>query len=276
VSKSLPKHLRNKRDSDPALPREEWAMFKDCPEPEVHMCLAYEYARESKQIVKAVSAFGDHVRREPYADDVNGLAWCCGITWYLAGVLYAVRDAFPKSPWLSIPAGRRKSHTFASSTAHRAKRDWEKMQRSGGGVDVDNLKSPCIEDGKLVYRYSSHVDHVEDDGSPVTYFVHRVNWHKGDPLLVDEFREWLRHWRDVKPVERRGQTSPRDHLKALAAKRWLLLTAWNKAADITQEVLGKSLYVEQPAWIRAKRDAEDHLSQFTRTHVKHPAGRNIF
>lgn len=251
-------------------------MFKDCPEPEVDMCLAYECARECRQIVKAVSAFHGHVRREPYVDNVDGFSWCCGVTLYLSHVLYPVRDSFPDSPWLCIPAALRKSHTFASSTAHRAKRDWEVTQRSGGGVNVDNLKRPHIEDGQLGYKYSSHIDHVEEDGTPVTYFVHRVNWHKSDPLLVDEYREWLRKWRVVPPVERRGKTSPRDILKALGAMRWLRLTTADRAAYLTQTAFGSPLYAEQRAWTRAKHTAEGYLAQFARTHVKHPAGRNLF
>ena len=308
MNRSVPKGARNKRADGAELRPEEWAMFKDCPEREINLCLAYEYARVSPEIVKRVTKFDEQLRREPFAGNLAGFCYCCGITHYLSHILWPFRDAFPKSAWLDIPETRRKSASFADSVAHDDPRDWEQQAYLGYSAncaaDVDKLKVLKCPNNNLVEVYESHVDHLEGEAGaqieqqrrrgyrsraeqvereaapakpvPVTYFVHRVNWDKSDPVLVEEFKAWLHHWREGRPVERRGQTSPRDHLKALAAKRWLKLTAWDKAADITQKTLGKPLYAEQPAWIRAKRDAEDYLAQFTRTHVKHPAGRNIF
>ncbi len=266
---------------------------------------SYEYARASEEIVKRVSNFQEQVQREPHADNISGFSYCCGISLYLSCVLWPLRTFFPSYPWLKIPNRKRCSIGFANSIAHYDPLDWENQARAGRGADCAGDANQLIQlkhrNGELVEVYQSHEDHLEGESGalieqqrrkgyrssseqrdaeaalakpvPVTYFVHRVNWNKADPALVEEFAEWLRRWRDTPPLEKRGQPSPRERLKALAAKRWLDAAAWSDAERKALKADGNPLYSDQRAWIRAKRNAVDYLAQFTRMHAPSPAGR---
>ncbi len=247
-----------------ALPRQEWAMFEDCPEEQLVPCFYYEYARHVSEICEAVKRHREC--NDPSLDWVGGLAYQGGLSLYLACVLHPLRRYFPKTPWLDLPDNKRKSFADLTNTKQYLNRlDWESQVHKGYDSctgSVDNLKDWAFRDGKHIRTYLDHLSHREDD-QPVTYFVHRVNWDKSDNVLVAEYRDWLARHRGARPPkETRGKTSPRERLKALAALRLLKCFDWNQAAVETKTVLGTPLYVEQSEWIDAARSAQDFLNAF--------------
>lgn len=253
------------------LPREEWAMFNDCPEEQQPLSFFYEYARELTAIVEAVRRY--KLPSTPHYNDAEGFGWDCGIGSYLALVLYSELDCFPETPWLSLPDERRKSSiSLTNAKQHLTVSDWEAQNREGYGPctgSSDNLKLPKIRDGKVIEVYFSKVDHIENN-SPVDYFVHRVNWDKSDNVLVAEFREWLEAWRPLSPHETRGKTTPRDQLKVLGALRLLrhYHGDWNEAYIQTAKVLSKPLYTHQAHWIDARKKANQYLRAFEKAHIR--------
>lgn len=246
-----------------APPREEWAMFVDCPEEQLVPCFYYEHARHTPEICEGVKRYRQC--DDPCLDGVSGLAYQGGFSLYLACVLYPFRSYFPHTPWLDLPDNERKSFADLTNTKqHLNTFDWEAQIHAGYGSctgSVDKLKDKRFRSGKHIDLYLDHRCHNED-GSPVTYFVHRVNWKKSDNVLVAEFQEWLCSHRPRPPRETRGKTSPRERLKALGAMLWLKRFDWEQAAVETQKQLGKPLYGEQSEWIDAARSAEDFLKIF--------------
>lgn len=245
-------------------PREEWAMFKDCPKNELQDCLHYELAREVDWIRQAVGSYcrqGDDAFNTP-----DGFAWKCQISHLLGCVLFHVRDFFPKTPWIGIPADKRYWMSAAKDKKLKLHlEDAEFVERMGGPSQPEKLKRVHFgRDGKPYESYHGKVDHREN-GWPVTYFVWRVNWHKKDKVLVAEFQEWLKRWRAnyPPPRETKGQTSPRDTLKALGAMRWLARMAWDDAQVESQETLGKPLYSGKGAWDNACAKAKTAIANFS-------------
>jgi hypothetical protein len=99
--------------------------------------------------------------------------------------------------------------------------------------------------------------------------VFDVCWARSDSKLKEDFGKWLE---DKRPKDQPGfqaqggsqRTSPKDRLKALGALR--LKKAYKRdvgsARDCTSNVLGKPLYKDQAAWIKAANKAEEHLREF--------------
>ena len=106
-----------------------------------------------------------------------------------------------------------------------------------------------------------------------TFAVFRFDWCNSDQDFIDALKAWLDKNRDanVKIRDRRGGGSAsrqfRSQLNQLGA--WRLLNypmTWEQAANHTQEVrdIHEALYSEQPAWIRARNEADHFLGMYNR------------
>jgi hypothetical protein len=150
----------------------------------------------------------------------------------------SLMDQFPKAPWLSIPKQDRLA-ALAGITrvvAHAA-----------------GIRQSAILVGSK--KIDTHISTISLD----------LDWRKSDTMLKREFETKLLHLRGLKiPSENAGgrKGSPRDNLKALAARR-LLRHFGNDAERAIQHMdrqSGTSLYNDAGALRRAAKKADGLIS----------------
>jgi len=242
----------------PHLIDAEWN-FKDCPENELHFCLHYELAREIKlwreimlrrrggNLLKSTGKYEVGI----FAKGSSGIMPPYEFT--LRYPHLAPMDGvkkWPKIPWLALDAELRKQIVGKSREINPwalTCDPWPLMTKSGPQPNIT----------------------LTQDGREITYSVFKIDWGKSNAQLRREFEAWLQYWRaltQAKPIEKRGRTSPRDLLKKLGAYRLLKEMPWDKASDLTAEILskGEPLYSEQSAWLRAEREAKIAIKTFER------------
>ena len=173
---------------------------------------------------------------------------------------------FPSKHWLEIPAAER---TAISRQLRPERFQWghdafhmEKRPLLIMSVE-DCLRSPL----SLLDKAFVTIKAPEHSGD----FIFSWCWPRSERKLLEDFRKWLEDNRppDQPPLHKTAEstsrkTSHRDLLKALGALR--LLKAFEndvrEASYHAWEVLDKPLYKDQPAWIKARKRAEQEIAVF--------------
>lgn len=227
---------RKPRTPNPFVPPvEEW-YFGKCPEGEILECCLYEYARESE-------GFKEHFMaqyRETKAKD-RALTFVP-----LAGSAYGLSlncPEFPVVPWLKIDRPTRRMRIRRLYHAQEAFSTSPALRR---------------QDGTHVQQQPRFNPETGEEIALV-----EICW--GLPLskIVDDFTRWAAKTQKERRKkiaraalwpDRPGKTAAMM-LKALGALRLLKEMGWEEAARISEKFLGAPLYLNQSAWIRARKQA---------------------
>ena len=236
---------RRRYSESAAAKRRVSAWFKSNPEP----------TEETERAIwqqKMVSEVGDTVARTELEPEIRFL------------INFAEEGIFPKKHWLEIHPRLRRRHAVQED-------HWRV-----GDVDPANMEAKPL----LIYPLEWFLElrrrfpivgpsaKLPDHSGPQVF---DVCWHRSDSKLKEDFGKWLN---DKRPEDQPGfqaqggsqRTSAKDRLKALGALR--LKKAYKgdfaSALDYTSNVLGKPLYKDQAAWIKAATKAEEHLVVFQR------------
>lgn len=282
--------------TDSKIERYEWD-FDSCPADQLELCFEYERARSSAdqhEIKEAESwrsmfpgkTFDDYWKHvapsNDYTSDGHGTAPMSAVHFC---------PEFPTKPYLTI-SGLERNRRFALmqgqgiypvgaedeklSKEFRNKhggRDWSWVEQG-----FHDLRSYFWIDVSKSSGVTHHDEPYVIDGNAIkcprmTFGLFRFDWSCNDQVFIDALRAWLDKNRDrtVKIRDARGGGSESRRFRSLLNKlgAWRLLNfpmTWQKAASHTQleREDHKSLYSEQPAWIRARNEADRFLGMSNR------------
>jgi len=239
----------------------EWLMFRDCPESELTLCVQYEFAREHEQTKKWMKWLAEKLKAKPEFTPKDDLyaefpGQClsqyptCLIHTTTGCLLIACRDFFPHVPWLGIPSPTR-SGLAEKLWAANDRLTGEKTSTDGGDPELLIMELRALLQDETLQR-------------GFNYAV-AIDWTQSDTRLKERFALWLEGNRPSHPpiAERRGKTSSRDLLKALAAWRLTKVATVARAGRHTEDVLaGEPLYKEPSSWSRQAKLASDFMLEF--------------
>ena len=197
---------------------------------------------------------------------------------------------FPLTPYLTIPEAERdrrfaliKSAGIPPACAEDEELSNEFREKHGGEDRrwfEEGFSELCSEFDLSGDGVSHHGAEYQIEGNAIrcqwmkaTFAVFRFDWNVSDQAFIDALRAWLDKNRDrtVKIRDARGGGSESRQFRSLLNKlgAWRLLNfpmTWKEAATHTQAVREdhKSLYSEQPAWIRARNEADRFLGMSNR------------
>jgi hypothetical protein len=274
---------RTEPESHQPLVPEAWD-FRDVPGNEIEPCYLYEYSKESPLVLSKIT---DALERrlspwfksnpEPTKEterkiwqgkmlsEVGEIDARTELEQEIHFVVdFAEQGTFPEKHWLEIDPRLRRKHAVQED--HRRVGDVDPASMEAKPFVIYSLeyflelrrRFPWV--GLGAKRPDHSGPHVFD-----------VCWARGDSKLKGDLQQWLD---DNRPKDQPGfqksahggsrTTTPRDLLKALGALR--LMRAYEcdvvRARDHTWKVLGKTLYKEQAAWIKAANKAKKHLEEF--------------
>ena len=233
---------RRRYSESAAAKRRVSAWFKSNPEP----------TEETERAIwqqKMVSEVGDTVARTELEPEIRFL------------IDFAEKGIFPEKHWLEIDPPDRHKHAVQEGR-------WRV-----GDVDPASMEAKPL----LIYPLEYFLElrrlfpmvglsaKLPGHSGP---HVFDVCWARSKSKLKEDFGKWLEsHPESQLGFQAHGgsqRTSPKDRLKALGALR--LKKAYKgdfaSALDYTSNVLGKPLYKDQAAWIKAAKKAEEHLHEF--------------
>ena len=257
-----------KLHSKATLPREDWAMFKDCEPEQLAWCLDYERCRESKRVRDLVakwSATSEWKKLAATAKTPEAMFQAASI-FLLTGKgslkrakemrlevslhLFTFADYFPAAAFVSIPP------------ATRAGRIAPVNGITSGLPQVCEWTPKDLQDNLGEHLRLRHEYYPPN--YPQSFTVCRISWAYSNSAIVGAFKQWLEAMRDKHPEFAPQDTRDelRAQLKKLGALRLLRQMTWEQAADFTQTVLRQPLYSEQPAWSRAESEAKKELEGF--------------
>ncbi len=257
--------------SGPTLLVEDWN-FRACSNWQQPFCLEYECHREFEIVRRRVADYRQAIGKHNAWDWDSGRLCVEGLFAPLAFM-----PDFPEKPWLSIQEQQRKKWVLRFGGVWLPE-DEKKRTRM---IVTGELKRPTsfvrdvdiesLNDGG-VYQDSRQ---FWDDTGLRSLHVFCVDWSAPDTKLTDDFARWLQDHRPTgaKPLKGSGQTSEKDVLKMLGARRLLVAYGLEKADEVSRTVLGDSLYSDERAWRRAKAKAEAYLKKFPRFFVYFVADR---
>ena len=271
------------------IERFEWD-FDSCPADQLELCFEYERARNSpeQQEIKEAESW-----RRMWPGKTFDDYWKHVVAGNAHYALFPYPE-FPLTPYLAIPEPERcrrfaliKAFGLEPVCAEDGQLSKEFREKHGSedrswfeeAVHTLNREFDLSESYKGVshhgadYQIEGNAIKCADMGA--TFAVFRFQWGMcSDEAFIDALRAWLDKNR-AKPVNKdmdnRGGGSPtrkfRSKLNQLGA--WRLLNfpmTWEEAANHTQAVREdhKSLYSEQPAWIRARNEADRFLGMSNR------------
>jgi hypothetical protein len=282
--KTLGESLIEPESHQPLVP-EAWD-FQHVPGDEIEPCYLYEYSKESPLILSKIS---DALKRrlspwfksnpEPTKEterkiwqgkmlsEVGEIDARTELEQEIHFVVdFAEEGIFPKRHWLKIDPKLRRKHAV------------QEDRGLVGDIDPATMESEPLRFYPLEYflELSRHARILGLRSTTPGYsgpHVFNVCWARSNSKLKEDFGQWLE---DKRPKNQPGfqksahggsrTTTPRDLLKALGALR--LMTAYERhverARDHSWKVLGKPLYKDQAAWIKAAKKAKDHLVVFQR------------
>ena len=249
-------HRRTLKSQSP-LARAEWD-FAPCRNEEVGACHAYEFARQVEVLKETVRLF-QAARPGAVFDDLwaeamnprNALLTLENGHGLPLGS-YSAFPEFPATPYLGIPVRERLRRLSQSNVV-----------RVGGiyETDIEHI----VSDGP---GYTFHYSGVPGEGwferGTNETVAFDIDWSSEDELIIRQFAHWLRE----KGPDRRARIKVRTErgkgsltaqlkvdLKALGAWRLLQRMHWQDALTYSEEVTGRRLFGDQPAWIRAGKRA---------------------
>lgn len=246
------------RSSNLSLDEKEWRMFDQCPDKQLKLCLLYEYARESKLVQRWIRVIHSDESRWQKAAGETSVSGAAGV--YRFGRFYfftkqgdllrECREFFPAKPWLAIPEDKRKAFeaTYVTAVDRFTGQQLRTKRRHLAPlllVPDQNFKEP-----PLLKCYWTVID-----------------WKQHDALILERMDLWLKQNRppNVKMRETRGQTTPRDLLKALGA--WRLSRPPRtpaEALEYSNKVLGEYLYAGEAVWSKSVSKAMNYLKFFNK------------
>lgn len=274
------------------LKDEAWN-FAPCPHPQqTEACYLYEFSRENKAILDEVAVLSERIAWRK-AHDAEIRAWLSEILaenpspdltelnqratrlfphFHVTSRLHrdltflAGCSQFPKMHWLELKTEQRRK------IAHFIKPD-----RTRRGFKPEHLATqPTLIMPLKEYLALGLSDFHLPERSDKQVFS--VFWPRSDRDHIADFKQWLTENRppDQPPAECTSssasrKTSPRDHLKCLAAFR--LLRAFKKpqkAREHTYDRLGKMLYLDDSAWLKAAKKAALEIEDFQRRFLLEP------
>lgn len=238
----------------------EWRMFRDCPESELTHCLQYEFAREHEQTKKWMAWLAERLKAKPqftakelYAEFPGQCLSqypTCLVHTTTGCLLIACRDFFPRVPWLGIP-GQVRSELAKKLWAANDRLTGEKTSTDAGDPELLIMELRAVLQDETLQRGFN--------------YAAAIDWTQSDTRLKERFALWLKGNRPSLPpiAERRGKTSQRDLLKALAAWRLTKVATAARAGRHTEDVLaGMPLYEELSSWSRQAKLAADFMLEF--------------
>ena len=253
----------------PKVSRWEWD-FSQCPPDELHDCYYYEFMREWNIVREQVAEW-----RKAHAgskfDDWRPMF--SKITREnrprsFSYELFNFCPEWPSQPYLSIKQNerqRRRQMIFRPAPQ-------SDKSRALGQVNVSMIIRDHIERG---IKYEPTLDALErcvikqNDGlHEIAAF--EIDWRHSDGTIIKRFSSWLKSIRPKSvsqwTIKGQGTDSAQmmKNLNALGAWRLLKIFHWEDAAKETAKFYagGKSLFGEQPNWIRARKYAESLLTSF--------------
>ncbi len=212
-----------KQSTEVSLRREEWD-FTSVADDEVLTCFLWEYIREWNELPRLANpTFFD--RPTMFLGRID----CTGLGYQVKNMLlgHDAREVLP-TPWLSLAPKQRR--TFAGS---------------GYLPGVSQVPFP----EKM--PESTYWSDLGDFTAQVSF---AIQWQRNDSQLLEDFANWLRLNRPMKPLESRGNDF-RDHLKMLGAMRLLHNYPFATCVELSEGTLGKPLYAHRPAWEKARQTA---------------------
>jgi len=246
----------------PELPPREWD-FRAVPDEELDICFLYEYAREH---VKRSRRWHTLTTRliAPQGTKVPGLN----------GLHREIRSIFGKAPflyWFALPdfvgspwptIGREERRREAAEFNHGRSQAHSFREAIALNITLARDLAAFAKAGADDYASWVRLDQCfHDETDQREYGFLAINWNHTDGQLVAAFEEWLADKRGGRAdiESRQGKTKPRQHLKALGAKRLLEagLTV-TQAVEYTKRFLKDGagnpfpLYDTPRGWAKAK------------------------
>jgi hypothetical protein len=267
---------RERRPASPQipLPREEWMMWRLCPDDQLEECFVYEIARRSDmwRAIAATAGEGKSMRR--YNIDPNGWA-----------SIYQFLSSFPSfisTPWLAQPPSLREQ---VMADLYARCHHWDPIQKiEEWQIEAGILQDQPHEEGgpwwnkvELFSRYRSRC--LKESTHVLTI---RLDWLRRDEELIKFFPKWLKKTR---PLDYAAYAMPgkvglrpdvlRSALRGIGALSWLrrcrsqetprltFSEAFKLARFKNETGANETLFPDEREMRRAAKTAEEIISDTT-------------
>ncbi len=234
---------KNKLAEHILLLREDWD-FERCPERDLYICWAYEFARESPTIVEEYKdALNYTIERQVIHPgfDAHGvyqrqLDLLDHEGEFVDAVYLELPIGFPDTPYL-LTGHKHEVHNAGKSFHFTSVRNAEDAKGWGPG-----------------WKTPAHFRHLH------------ISWERPDKVIIRDFGQWLKKNRPFPSISKRGKSVKKKmyaDLKALGAARLLRRFTAREAHNHTQKD-GQKLYQKVPDWYEARTRAKRVLKMWFR------------
>ena len=163
----------------------EWRMSEDCPDEELEECLVYEAARRSQfwpKAFKAMRRLGTLQEYHMRPVEVTVFRFLC------------LFDEFPKTPWLKIPATRRRQQltTLLNGVKRIAPIETCGPYEAQFTYDKTTYTRNWSNGTEMLAKYSSRTKFDAEGHLEI-----HIDWYQNDETLNAYFKKWLKEEKNL-------------------------------------------------------------------------------